>query len=233
MPIASAPVSKLLLRNVRLFAGLPESQLELLASVAQRRSFAKGDKIFAGGEHAMSLHLIVTGKVQVVFADKHGAEVILDILNPGEYFGEMALIDELPRSATIVARESCEILILSKKDFLACLQGNFQLTMALQRGLVKRLRGANSRIGSLALLDVQGRVAKVLLEMAETVNGRKVARNLSQQDIAKIIGASREMVGRMLNHMQSRGQIKVEGATIVLNPPAPDSGHITDKIPGE
>jgi len=153
MPIASAPVSKLLLRNVRLFAGLPESQLELLASVAQRRSFAKGDKIFAGGEHAMSLHLIVTGKVQVVFADKHGAEVILDILNPGDYFGEMALIDELPRSATIVARESCEILILSKKDFLACLQGNFELAMALQRGLVKRLRGANSRIGSLALLD--------------------------------------------------------------------------------
>lgn len=201
-----------------LFAALSESQIDALTHVIQRRSYQRGAGIIKTGDSTASLHIIASGIVQVVVSDRHGAEVILDILKPGDYFGEMGLIDDLPRSATVTARESCEILILAKKDFSACLKENFNLIMAVQRGLVKRLRGANSKIGSLALLDVHGRVARVLLEMAETIDERQVVDKLSKQDIAKLIGASREMVSRVLGNLQAQGHIEMSGSRIIVNP---------------
>lgn len=218
----STRVSRLLLRNVPLFAGLPDSQIDLLTQVIQRRSFRRGAGIIKSGGSATSLHLIVSGMVQVVVSDRQGREVILDILKPGDYFGEMGLLDDLPPSATVTARESCEILVLAKRDFAACLKTNANLVLALQRGLVKRLRGANSKIGSLALMDVHGRVASTLLEMAESVDGRLMVRKLSKQDLAKLIGASREMVSRVLGNLQAQGHIEMSGTAIILKPRQPD-----------
>ncbi|MFM9968036.1 MAG: Crp/Fnr family transcriptional regulator [Burkholderiales bacterium] len=189
-----------------------------LAEVIQRKSYPRGERILKTGEQTASLFIIVSGAVEVVVSDQHGDEVILDILKQGDYFGEMGLIDDMPRSATVSAREACELLILSKKDFGACLKGNFNLVLALQRGLAKRLRGANSKIGSLALLDVHGRVARILLEMAETVNGRTQVTKLPKQDIAKLIGASREMVSRVLSNLAAQGHIELKGSTIIVNP---------------
>ncbi len=219
MPFDQPHVAKLLLRNVPLFASLAETQLGLLTQVTWRKSYPRGARILKSGENTASLYIIVSGEVQVVFLDRHGSEVILGILKQGEYFGEMGLIDDLPRSATVSAREACEMLILSKKDFTICLKANFSLAMAVHRGLVKRLRGANSKISSLALLDVHGRVAKVLLEMAENIDGRSVVRKLSKQDIAKIIGASREMVSRVLKNLQTQGHIEMVGSSIILKTP--------------
>jgi CRP/FNR family cyclic AMP-dependent transcriptional regulator len=150
-------------------------------------------------------------------SDSEGKEVILSILAPGEFFGEMGLIDDEPRSASVVSIEPCELLSITKRDFKRCLAENFEMAMGVMRGLVKRLREADRKIGSLALLDVYGRVARLLLDMAENVNGEKiVTKRLPKQDIAKMIGASREMVSRVMKDLQTGGYIEMRGSNIVL-----------------
>ncbi|HKU47484.1 MAG TPA: helix-turn-helix domain-containing protein, partial [Burkholderiales bacterium] len=139
------------------------------------------------------------------------------ILGPGEFFGEMGLIDDEPRSATVVTIEPCELLSIAKRDFKKSLAENPDMSMAVMRGLVKRLREADRKIGSLALLDVYGRVARLLLDMAENVDGEKVVtKRLPKQDIAKMIGASREMVSRVMKDLQTGGYIEMRGSSIVL-----------------
>ena len=146
-----------------------------------------------------------------------GREVILAILGPGEFFGEMALLDDETRSATVIAIEPCELLSIAKSDFKRCLAENMEISMGVMRGLVKRLREADRKIGSLALMDVYGRVARLLLEMSEDVNGQKVVcKRLPKQDIAKMIGASREMVSRVMKDLQTSGYIEVRSGSIFL-----------------
>ena len=215
---APPSVSMLLLRNVPLFSALPEQQLALLTSLVSRRSFPRGTTIIAKGDITESLYVVISGRLKVMMSDEEGREVILAILGPNEFFGEMGLLDDSPRSASVVALEACEMLSLSKRDFKKCLAENFEMTMTVMRGLVKRLREADQKIGSLALMDVYGRVAHLLLEMAETVNGQKVVtRKLAKQDIAKMIGASREMVSRVMKDLQAGGYIEVRPGSIFLH----------------
>jgi CRP/FNR family transcriptional regulator, cyclic AMP receptor protein len=215
---APASVSMLLLRNVPLFSVLPENQLALLTSAVSRKSFPRGTTIIAAGDVTESLYVIISGRLKVMISDDEGREVILAILGPNEFFGEMGLIDDAPRSASVAALEACELLSLSKRDFKRCLADNFEMAMTVMRGLVKRLREADQKIGSLALMDVYGRVAHLLLEMAETVDGQKVVtRKLAKQDIAKMIGASREMVSRVMKDLQSGGYIDVRPGSIHLH----------------
>jgi CRP/FNR family cyclic AMP-dependent transcriptional regulator len=215
--VAQASVSTLLLRNVPLFSVLPESQLGLLTGLVGRKSFPRGTTIISAGDTTDSLYVIISGRLKVMMSDDEGREVILAILNPNEFFGEMGLIDDHPRSATVVALEPCELLSLSKRDFKKCLQDNFELAMTVMRGLVRRLREADKKIGSLALMDVYGRVARLLLEMSENVDGQKiVTKKLAKQDIAKMIGASREMVSRVMKDLQEGGYIETRGNTILI-----------------
>ena len=203
---APASVSMLLLRNVPLFSVLPENQLALLTGVVSRKSFPRGTTIIAAGDVTESLFVVISGRLKVMMSDDEGREVILAILGPNEFFGEMGMIDDAPRSASVVALEACELLSLSKRDFRRCLAENFEMAMTVMRGLVTRLREADQKIGSLALMDVYGRVAHLLLEIAETVDGRKVVtKKLAKQDIAKMIGASREMVSRVMKDLQAGG----------------------------
>jgi CRP/FNR family cyclic AMP-dependent transcriptional regulator len=117
----------------------------------------------------------------------------------------------------VVAIEPCELLAITRRDFKKCLAENVEMSMAVMRGLVRRLREADRKIGSLALLDVYGRVARLLLDMSETVDGQKmVTKRLPKQDIAKMIGASREMVSRVMKDLQISGFIEMRGSTIVL-----------------
>jgi len=210
-------VSTAALRAVPLFSSIGDEQLRLLVPVFSRRSAARGSMIMAAGDPTDSLYIVLSGRLKVMMSDADGKEVILNILGPGEFFGEMGLIDDAPRSASVVAIEPCELLSISKRDFKRCLADNFEMTMALMRGLVRRLRDADRKIGSLALLDVYGRVARLLLDMSETVNGQKmVTRRLPKQDIAKMIGASREMVSRVMKDLQLGGYIEMRGSNIVL-----------------
>ena len=210
-------VSTAVLKTVPLFASCPEEQLRMLTTVVTRKSAPRSTTIMAGGDPTDSLYIILSGRLKVKMSDSEGKEVILAILGPGEIFGEMGLIDDEPRSATVISIEPCELLSISKRDFKKCLQENFDMTMAVMRGLVKRLREADRKIGSLALLDVYGRVARLLLDMAENVDGEKVVtKRLPKQDIAKMIGASREMVSRVMKDLQTGGYIEMRGSQIVL-----------------
>jgi len=213
-----ACVSTTLLRNVPLFAALDEEQLKVLARVIVRSSFGRNARIIGAGDPTDSLYIIISGRLKVLMSDEQGREVILSLLGPGEFFGEMGLLDDSPRSASVVAQEPCELLSISKTDFKRSLAENFDLSLTVMRGLVKRLREADRKIGSLALMDVYGRVARLLMEMAENIDGEKViAKKVSKQDIAKMIGASREMVSRVMKDLQLGGYIEVRGRSIVLH----------------
>lgn len=212
-----ASVSTLLLRNVPLFAVLPEHQLGLLTSMVARKTFARGTTIISAGGPTDSLYIIISGRLKVMMSDNEGREVILAILGSNEFFGEMSLVDDSPRSASVVTIESCELLSLAKRDFNKCLEDNFEMAMTVMRGLVKRLREADQKIGSLALMDVYGRVARLLLEMSEDVGGERiVVKKLAKQDIAKMIGASREMVSRVMKDLQIRGYIELRPGGLLL-----------------
>jgi CRP/FNR family cyclic AMP-dependent transcriptional regulator len=212
-----AHVSTLLLRNVPLFSVLPENQLAVLTSLVSRKTFSRGTTIISTGDTTESLYVIISGRLKVMMSDDEGREVILAILGPNEFFGEMGLLDDHPRSASVVAIEACELLTLAKRDFKKCLADNVEMTMTVMRGVVKRLREADQKIGSLALMDVYGRVARLLLEMSEVVDGQKVVtKKLAKQDIAKMIGASREMVSRVMKDLQAGGYIEVRPGSIVL-----------------
>ncbi|MFY9316127.1 MAG: cyclic nucleotide-binding domain-containing protein [Burkholderiales bacterium] len=210
-------VSTTVLKSVPLFATFPDEQLRTLVTVVTRRSAPRASVIMAAGDQIDSLYIVISGRLKVMMSDADGKEVILSLIGPGEFFGEMGLIDDSPRSASVVTIEPCELLSITKRDFKRCLAENFDMAMAVMRGLVRRLREADRKIGSLALLDVYGRVARLLLDMSEDVNGQKiVAKRLPKQDIAKMIGASREMVSRVMKDLQMGGYIEMRGSTIVL-----------------
>ena len=210
-------VSTAVLKAVPLFASFPDDQLRLLTPVITRRSLPRSTTVMASGDPTDSLYIVLSGRLKVMMSDAEGKEVILSILGPGEFFGEMGLIDDAPRSASVVSIEPCELLSIAKRDFKKCLAENFEMAQAVMRGLVRRLREADRKIGSLALLDVYGRVARLLLDMSENVNGEKmVTKRLPKQDIAKMIGASREMVSRVMKDLQMGGYIEVRGSNIVL-----------------
>jgi CRP/FNR family cyclic AMP-dependent transcriptional regulator len=210
-------VSTAVLKAVPLFASFPDDQLRLLTPVITRRSLPRSTTVMASGDPTDSLYIVLSGRLKVMMSDAEGKEVILSILGPGEFFGEMGLIDDAPRSASVVSIEACELLSIAKRDFKKCLAENFEMAQAVMRGLVRRLRDADRKIGSLALLDVYGRVARLLLDMSETVDGEKiVTKRLPKQDIAKMIGASREMVSRVMKDLQMGGYIEVRGSNIVL-----------------
>ena len=214
---ATPVVSTLLLRNVPLFSLLPEGQLQLLTRVLSRKAYPKNSTVIAAGDSTDALYIVISGRLKVIMSDNEGREVILAILDQGEFFGEMGLIAQAPRSATVTTIEPCELLTITRADFTKCLQENFDLTMNVIRGLVKRLREADKKIGSLALMDVYGRVARHLMETAETIDGQKVVtKKLTKQDIAKTVGASREMVSRVMKELQTSGRIEVRARQILL-----------------
>ena len=200
-----------LIRRVPLFALLTSSQAEAVADAVIKRRYKRGETIVEQGEKTNTLYIILTGRIRVVTSDKRGREVILATLNPGDYIGEMSLIDNEPHSATVRAEVQTDMLILGRTEFGRCLPENSSLSYAIMRGLVARLRSADRQIESLALLDVYGRVARTLLDMSEMENDVRLIRNkVSRQDLAKVVGASREMVSRVMKDLESRGMVQTQ-----------------------
>ncbi|HXR59644.1 MAG TPA: Crp/Fnr family transcriptional regulator [Burkholderiales bacterium] len=219
---ASTAISTTVLKAVSLFANFSQEELRALVPMVLRRSATRGMTIMHEGDPTDCLYVIMSGRLKVMMGEADGKETILAILGPGEFFGEMGLIDDNPRSASVIAIEPCELLAVTKRAFRKCLVENAELAMAVLRVLVRRLREADRKIGSLAMLDVYGRVARLLLDMSENVNGQKmVTRRLSKQDIAKMVGASREMVTKVMKDLQTSGYIEVQGATILLHDTKP------------
>jgi CRP/FNR family cyclic AMP-dependent transcriptional regulator len=152
-----------------------------------------------------------------VVSDEDGREVILSILGQGELFGEMGMFDEQPRSASVIAVVASDLVMISKNEFRQIMQDNFDIAWRIMCNLAERLRNADRKIESLALMDVYGRVARLLIDMSEDVDGTTVVvRKISKQDIAKMIGASREMVSRVMKDLGQQGLIEETTRGILL-----------------
>ncbi|WP_295642427.1 Crp/Fnr family transcriptional regulator [uncultured Methylibium sp.] len=200
-----------LIRRVPLFSLLTGEQAQAIAEGVIKRRYRRGEVIVEQGTKSNALYILLTGRARVVTADARGREVILAVLQPGDYLGEMSLIDNEPHSATVRAEVQCDVLVLGRAEFARCLPENSSLSYAIMRGLVARLRAADRQIESLALLDVYGRVARALLDMSEEGAEYKLIRNkVSRQDLAKVVGASREMVSRVMKDLEERGFIQTQ-----------------------
>ncbi len=206
-----------LIRRVPLFSLLTNEQAQAIADGVVKRRFRRGELVVEQGRKSNALFILLNGRARVLTADQRGREVILAVLEAGDYVGEMSLIDNEPHSATVRAEVQTDMLILGRTEFARCLPENSSLSYAIMRGLVRRLRSADRQIESLALLDVYGRVARTLLEMAEEVDGVKLIRNkVSRQDMAKVVGASREMVSRVMKDLEERGAIETQETGSVI-----------------
>ena len=215
--VTAHPVSITALRTFSMFGGLPDSCLEPVAKVANMRRVPRGSIVVRAGDKTDFVYLVLSGSLKVLVSDEEGREVILSMLGPGELFGEMGVLDDHPRSATVLAVEPSEVVVIGKNDFKRCLVENPDVSLFIMRNLTRRLRMADRAIESLALLDVYGRVARLLLEAAETIDGRRVVtQKLTKQDIAKMIGASREMVSRVMRDLTAQGLLREEEGQLVL-----------------
>lgn len=199
-----------LLRRVPLFSMLTPNQAEAVSNSVVKARFKRGESIVEQGKKSNALSIILTGRARVMTTDSRGREVILATMHPGEYIGEMSLIDNEPHSATVRAEIQIDVLVLGRLEFAKCLSENSSMAYAVMKGLVQRLRHADSKIESLALMDVYGRVAKALLEFSVLdAQGHSIIRDkVSRQDLAKMVGASREMVSRVMKDLEERGFIE-------------------------
>jgi CRP/FNR family transcriptional regulator, cyclic AMP receptor protein len=208
-------VNTTILKTVPLFSLFSDHELATLFPAIQHRSYPRHSFMLRAGEKTDALYIILSGKAKVVIDDGDGREVTLTTIGPSEFFGEMSLIDEKPRSASVEALEPCEILYISKPAFMACLKDNFDAAMLILRNVVGRLREADRKIATLALMDVHGRVARLLMDLARDVNGLWVV-DTGSEEMARMVGASREMVSRVLKEMRDGGLIRRDKRKIIV-----------------
>ncbi len=210
-----------LFRRFALFAELDDKELSAVAAVAKSRRHLKDEVVFHEDESGDVFCLIREGRVKVTMVSPEGKEIILSMLGPGDFFGEMSLLDDEPRSATVMATENLELLIIWRSDFVQLLQENFSITRKVLAELSLRLRTASGRIESLATMDVYGRLARFLLDLAvnggkEVEGGYVAVTRPTHQAIANTIGTSRETVSRLIHDLMRQDLLISEGKTIYL-----------------
>ncbi len=213
------------LENVDLFKGLSVDELDALRRASVAREFSKNAVVIHEGDVADSLYIIERGRVKVYCSDKNGKDFVLDILEDGDYFGELALLDDDKRSASVRAMESASFRVIYKHDFNTVLDAHPNIARTLTRNLTRRIRKLTNDVKALALQDVYGRVAKVLTSLAEKGDDGigRIQEKLTQQDIADRVGASREMVARILKDLTIGEYIAIESRQILLLKHLPES----------
>lgn len=211
-----------MLSDVSLFADLSEEELESMSQLASFKTYPKNTIIISEGDFSDTLYGVLSGKLKVYLSDDEGKEIIINILEKGDYFGELALIDEAPRSASVMTTEETRLVAISKQAFEESLTRHPTIAIRVIKGLSSRLRNLTENVKSLALMDVYGRVARTLLDLAETEDGKQVIKQrLTQRDIANMVGASREMVSRILKDLSIGGYITIRNKTITINEKLP------------
>ena len=204
------------LASVPMFSGLQRDELLKFAELTRERTYPKGSVILFQGDPGDSLYVLRQGRAKVVLIGEDGREVILGVLEPGAHFGELALIDDQPRSAHVIAMEDSQLLILRREDFRRRVEANPSVAWALLTELSRRLRRADQKIGGLVLLDVPGRISRLLLDLSSESSNGAIEKPLTHQTIAQMIGASRETVSRAMKEFQEEGLIRVERRRIAV-----------------
>ena len=205
------------LKAVPFFTQLSDKELDVVRAAASEKNYPKNAVVLTEGETGDSLYMIQGGKVKVFIGDEEGREIILKILGPGAFFGEMSMIDKQPRSASVTTLEASTFLVLTHVAFERCVEQVPRIAQLVMQCLAQRVREADRKIGTLALMDVYGRVASTLLELSVHSDGKlMVGEKLSQQDLANMVGASREMVNRILKDLTDLGCISIESKSITI-----------------
>jgi len=213
-----------MLQNISVFSGLSAEELGVIAERSVTRTYPKNTILINEGDIGTALFVVLSGKVKVFVSDSSGKEFVLNVLGDGEYFGEMALLDDETRTASVMTVEKSSFCILNKEDFLPLVLSHPKMMSTLLKNLVCRIRQLTDNIKALALKDVYGRVKRLLEDLAITQDGQAVVQDkLTQQDIADRVGSSREMVARILKDLTIGGYIAIEKKQIVLLNKLPES----------
>ncbi|MDY5129355.1 Crp/Fnr family transcriptional regulator [Actinotignum urinale] len=212
------------LRTVPLFWEMDEASLEELGGMLTETSLRRGESLFHEGDKGDRLYVITEGKVKLSHTSDDGRENLLAVLGPGEIIGELSLFDLGARSSSVTAITPTHLFSLSHKDMSAFLETHPTLAMSMLREMAKRLRNTNENLADLVFSDVPGRVAKALLDLAKrfgerTAEGMYVAHDLTQEELAHLVGASRETVNKSLADFVSRRWIRLEGRAVLLLEP--------------
>lgn len=210
-----------MLENVPLFAGLSKEALTEVEQHGSVKSFRKGAIVINQDDETYSLYVILSGSVKVFISSEDGREAVLNHQGAGDYFGDLALIDKQPRVASVMTTEPSTFMIISRENFLTCLSRNPEIAINLIKPMTERMRMLAQNVSSLALLDVYGRVARVLLQQSHEEKGGMVTDRLTQQEIADMVGASRAMVSRILKDLKVGGYISVDKKRISIHQKLP------------
>ena len=208
-----------MLNVIPLFSNLSPSQLDSMGAHMAMRVFEKGEVILRQGDSADSIYIIVAGQVKVYMTDEHDThrEVIVNTLGAGNFFGEIPLFDQEPRSASVAALERTHVQTLSYLTFKKVIEQSPDIGRKLMATMAARLRHADRQIGTLALMNISSRVSRTLLELAIMSNGQRVVGEpFTQKDLAGMVGASREMVNRTLKSLTEKGYIAVQRKSITI-----------------
>jgi CRP/FNR family transcriptional regulator, cyclic AMP receptor protein len=193
-----------------------ENYIDPLVALGVVRSYAKNTVLVQEGDKSDELYVLLAGKLKVFLADEDGKEIVVAMLTPKQYFGDMALDGE-PRSASVMTVEASKLAVVQREDFRRFLAENPEAAFALIVTLIRRARSLTRTVGNLALLDVYGRVARLLIDSASEESGRTVVtEKMTQQEMAERIGSSREMVSRILTDLKAGGYISIESGRIVI-----------------
>lgn len=208
-------------RKAPLFAALNDADAEALLQSMSRKQVPRGSELFSEGDPGDSLYVITAGKVKLGRRSADGRENLLAILGMGEMLGELSLFDPGPRTATATAIADTELVGLAHSDMTEFLKDRPEVGMTMLGALARRLRRTNEALGDLVFTDVPGRVAKALLDLSSRFgkpvdDGVLVAHDLTQEELAQLVGASRETVNKALADFSSRGWIKLEARAVTL-----------------
>ena len=204
------------LATVPLFSGIDRTELQRFADMTRERFYPRGSVILFENDPGDSLFVVRQGRVKVVLIGEDGREVILGVLGVSDHFGELSLIDDRPRSAHVIAMDDSHLLVLRREDFRKRVEASPAVAWALLGELSRRLRRADEKIGGLVLLDVPGRIARLLLDLADESGGSTIEKRLTHQTIAQMIGASRETVSRAMKDFQEANWGSIERRRITL-----------------
>ena len=207
------------LKYVPIFSELDENTLEQISKLGIRKSFVKDSVVLFEHETGSALFVIESGKVKVSRVSDDGKEVILTILGESDFFGEMAILDGLTRSANVTAMEDSELFIIQRSEFLGFLHSHPEIAIALLQELTQRLRAADMKIKSLSLKDAEGKVATVILQLADDIGKIKhgtveIEKLPFQHDLANMAGTSRETISRTLHSFAKKGMVELDGSRL-------------------
>jgi len=216
------PVTDDVLFEAPLFAALDDEPAAALLATMGPVTLPRGDVLFTEGEPGDRLYVITEGKIKLGATSSDGRETLLAILGPGEMFGELSLFDPGPRTATATALTDARVVGLGNTDLMPWLTGRPEVAVSLLGALARRLRRTNDAMADLVFSDVPGRVAKALLDLAskfgvEAEDGSvHVVHDLTQEELAQLVGASRETVNKALADFAARGWLRLEARAVVL-----------------